>query len=524
MRTRNVGRLNRESHGRREFLRPKHVLALLGVFLLLPLPYGLLNPQPVRAQAAQGSLPGFMALTTVFFGEGTNVFGPGQTVTITGAIPFVYNGGCESMIATDKFPKPSLEFFPIADFYVLKDDGTPLMAGAPLKDINGAPNTIIGTSSGSFVDEVVAITKPAGNTGAGKYRIVMDVCQTGVYDPDGGDIVLGDAGQIGFIVQEPAVLPPLDLSPIKTEASQYVAALSDTKIGPSFAHITIPGGCSKFKNLGKDLEAGGTLAVAFETLVTYCADLEGHYKGLAADPPDPNYKVFAELGNIGYGSFSASTPLERAARTLANALADQDAASNAFLNSIQKFQGAQQAGDDEWSLLQLMQTNKFINLLVGPGGSMLRTYAALEAFNIALQKDPLGTTQDAQNFEAFLPTLRQALGAMLTPLGGFFQPYYDPSTGGKLLRPVGLQAFIEVYLGLFLLPGELPGIPQERALAGLPPIVLPYPTASTGGNYNAAPGATITFNAGSSTDPGAGSLTYAWDLNGNGPFTDAAGA
>jgi Bacterial Ig-like domain (group 3)/PKD domain len=352
----------------------------------------------------------------------------------------------------------------------------------------------------------------------------MDVCQTGLYDSLGGDMVLGDASQMGFIVQEPAVLPPLDLSPMKTNASEYVTALSDTKIGPKGAQVTIPGGCSLYKKLGNKVPAATFLAGLFQTTLTYCADLIGHYEGLAADPPDPNYKVFAELGNIGYGSFSASTPLERAARTLANALGDQDAATNAFLNSIQKFQGAQQAGDDEWSMLQLMQMNKFINLLIGPGGSMLRTYAALEAFNIALQKDPLGTTQEAQDLEAFLPTLRQTLGAMLTPLGGFFQPHYDPNTGGKLLSPVGLQAYIEVYLGLYPIPAELPGIPQERALAGLPPIVLPYPTASTGGNYNAAPGAMITFNAGTSTDPSGGSLTYAWDLNGNGTFTDATGA
>jgi hypothetical protein len=479
---------------------------------------------PANAQApAQGLLGGYMELSTVADGSGGFVFGPGQIVTIDGVIPHVYNGGCVSMfVPTNKFPKPFLEIYPVADFYVMKDDGTPLQLFDKLTDVNKTPNTIIGLSDGSFVDEIVAITMPAGNTGAGKYRIVMDVCQTGVYDV--GDIVLGDASQTGFIVQLPAVLPPLDLSPIKTSASEYVSALSDTKIGPKGAQITIPGGCSLYKKLGNKVPAATLLAGLFQTTLTYCADLIGHYQGLAADPPDPNYKVFAELGNIGYGSFSAGTPLERAARTLANALADQDAATNAFLNSIQKFQGAQQAGDDEWSLLQLMQMNKFINLLVGPGGSMLRTYAALEAFNIALQQDPLGTTQEAHDLEAFLPILRQTLGAMLTPLGGFFQPSFDPSTGGKLLRPVGLQAFIEVYLGLFPIPAELPGIPQERALAGLPPIVLPYPTASTGGNYNAAPGATITFNAGSSTDPGGGSLTYAWDLNGNGTFTDATGA
>jgi hypothetical protein len=494
--------------------QPRRSILLLLVAVALAC--ALLVPLPARAQA-QGLLGGYMQLSTIADGQGTYVFGPGQTVAIDGVIPFVFV--CPSMYSTGKNVKPTLQIYPVADFYVMLDTGTPLQPGDQLKDINGSPETVIGTSDGSFVDAIVAITKPAGNTGAGKYRIVMDACQTGVYDPQGGDIVLGDAYQIGFVVQEPAVLPPIDLSPIKTNASQYLSTLEDVKI----AGIPVaPGACSLFKKVGGHTQLGSILAGWFETALAYCADLIGEYQGLAADPPDPNYQTFAELGNINYASYSASTPLERATRTLANAMADQDAASNAFLNSLQKFQGAQAAGDDEWTMLQLTQMNKFINLLIGPGGSMLRTYAALEAFNIALQQDPLGTTQDAQNLEAFLPTLRQTLGAMLTPLGGFFQPYFD-STGNLQLRPVGLQAYIQVYLGQSGDPINLPGIPQERALAGLPPIALPYPTASTGGNHNAAPGATVTFNAGKSTDPGGSALTYAWDFNGNGAFTDATG-
>jgi len=491
------------------------LLCLVGLLLL----DGALAPH-VSAQA-QGYLGGYMQLSTVADGSGSTVFGPGQTVAVDGVIPFVYI--CQSMYVANKFPKPHLQIYPAADFYVIPDTGTPLNPGDPLKDINGTPNTVIGLSDGSFVDEIVAITKPAGNTGAGKYSIVMDVCQTGLYDPFGGDIVLGDASQMGFIVEEPAALAPLNLSPIKTSASEYADTLSGLTINlPLGASVTTPGFCALYGKLTKLAPAASALAGWFQTAGAYCTDLIGHYKGLAADPPDPNYQVFAELGNIGYASYTASTPLERAARTLANALADQDAATNAFLNSIQKFQGAQQAGDDEWSMLQLMQMNKFINLLIGSGGSMLRTYAALEALNIALQQDPIGTSQDAQNLIAFLPTLRQTLGAMLTPLGGFYQPYFD-SNGDLQLRPVGLQAFIQVYLGQAYDTNILPGIPQERALAGLPPIVLPYPAASTDGNYNASPAATITFNASQSTDPSGGSLTYAWDLNGNGTFTDATG-
>ncbi|HTU46850.1 MAG TPA: PKD domain-containing protein [Bryobacteraceae bacterium] len=477
----------------------------------------LLAARSAQAQLA-GPLSSYMQLSNIADGTGSYVFGPGQTVAVDGVMPFVT--GCLSMLeAGDK--KPFFQIYPAADLYVMVDDGTPLVPlQTKLQDINGAPNTVIGLSDGTFVDAIVAITQPAGNTGAGKYRIVMDACQTGIWDPAGGDLILGDAYQVGFIVQEPAVLPPINLSPIKTSASQYVAALGDATIGG----VTIPGACTLFKQVGSHTSLGSVLSGWFETSLAYCADLVGEYQGLADDPPDPDYQTFAELGDLKYGSAGPNTtPLERDAMTLANAMADQDAESNAFLSSLQKLEGAQQAGDDEWTMLQLMQMNKFINLLVGPGGSMLRTYAALEAFNVALQQDPLGDNADAQNFEAFLPTLEQTLGAMLTPLGGFFQPYVD-STGTLQVTPVGLQAYIEVYLGDSGDLVDLPGIPQERALEGLPPVVLPYPTANTGGNYNAPPGAAVTFNSSSSTDPNGGSLTYAWDLNGNGTFTDATGA
>ena len=474
-----------------------------------------------RAQA-QGLHGGYMQLSDIADGTGSIIFGPGQTVAVDGVMPFTYV--CQSMSDTNKFPKPEFQFFPASDFYVIPDTGTPLQYGAKLQDINGTPNTVIGLSDGSFVDEIVAITKPAGNTGAGKYSIVMDVCQTGVWDPLGGDMILGDASQAGFIVQEPASLPPLDLSPVKTNAAAYADTLSGLTINLPFGQsVTSPGFCALYGKLTQHAPAASALAGWFQSAGAYCTDLIGEYKGLAADPTDPNYMVFAELGNIGYANYTAGTPLERAARTLANALADQDATTNAFLNSIQKFQGAQLAGDDEWSMLQLMQMQKFINLLVGNGGSMLRTYAALEVLNIALQQDTIGTSQDAQNLEAFIPTMQQTLGAMLSPLDDFFMPYFD-GTGTKQLRPVGLLAFIQVYLGLSGDPVNLPGIPQERAIAGLPPIVLPYPTATTGGNYNAAPGEAVTFNASQSTDPGGAALTYAWDLNGNGTFADAAGA
>ncbi|HXJ17593.1 MAG TPA: PKD domain-containing protein, partial [Candidatus Polarisedimenticolia bacterium] len=380
---------------------------------------------------------------------------------------------------------------------------------------------------GSFVEEPVAITQPTGKLGAGKYRIVMNQCLTGYYDPLGGDIVLGDPANVGFIVQLPGGLVPIDYNPLKANATQYAEALGGNKVTlPVGGEVTIPGFCALYGKLADKAEPATNLASWAKIALDNCSDLIGHWKGIAADPPDPNYQTFAELGAIKYGSSPTATPLERAARTLANALADQSAATQALLSSTEKFQGAQQANDDEWAMLQLMQMNKFINLLLSSGGSMLRTYAALEAFDFALQRDPLGTTQEAQDLHAFIPEMRATIGAMLYPLGPNFRQYVD-GYGQRQIAPVGLQSYIAVYLGQDpFLPtlDNLPGIPQERAMAGLPPIVLTNPTANAGGNYSAPPGRTINFDASKSSTPDGGSLTFAWDLDGDGNFNDGAGA
>jgi hypothetical protein len=72
-----MGRLNRESSRKRRFPRLKRLLAFFGVSLLLLHPYGVLNPPSVHAQA-QGTVGGFMELTSVFFGEGSRTFAPAR--------------------------------------------------------------------------------------------------------------------------------------------------------------------------------------------------------------------------------------------------------------------------------------------------------------------------------------------------------------------------------------------------------------------------------------------------------------
>jgi hypothetical protein len=50
------------------------------------------------------------------------------------------------------------------------------------------------------------------------------------------------------------------------------------------------------------------------------------------------------------------------------------------------------------------------------------------------------------------------------------------------------------------------------------------PTAHAGGPYSINEGGSLTLNAGAAPDPNGGTLTYSWDVNGDGKFGDATGA
>ena len=137
-------------------------------------------------------------------GEFQRAAGANDAIYIDGLIP--YNDNCLHG-GTQDF------LYPATDVYIVPA-GT-ASGGAKLTDVNGTPNTIVATSTGVFVGEMIAVTTPSGSLGAGDYDVVYDNCQDGQYDP-GRDTIFRDA----VTVEMPFVAPLTDgaIGAIKEQA------------------------------------------------------------------------------------------------------------------------------------------------------------------------------------------------------------------------------------------------------------------------------------------------------------------
>lgn len=119
-----------------------------------------------------------------------------------------------------KDSKPVNDFaFPISDVYLVKHGSvSPVGWGTKLEDVNGMPNTVLGLGvSGAFIEEQIAVTKPAGKLDAGVYDLIYDNCQDGVYDWSNDSFY-----DSAVTVTLPAVLPPISpsLQGIKAPANE----------------------------------------------------------------------------------------------------------------------------------------------------------------------------------------------------------------------------------------------------------------------------------------------------------------
>lgn len=470
-------------------------------------------------------------------GSESGTYGPNAVISINlGAIEYA----CDT-------------FFPAADVYLISG-GAPA-DGATLTDVSGGVNVVLGTWGGGIIDEIIGVTAPAGNVGAGDYTVVYDECQDGKFDAE-LDSAFVDAVHVVF---PPGELPPADpaVTAFKGRAGQqaqswrrmmnaYNAYLQLSEIYDTLECLS--GGlvsCMISTLIDKIQEGLQNAAMsAFglvdpkEAAADVAEDYTRHFEGLRDDPPDPAFQQLT-VPVVTKPPIVSETniPTDLASAAMGNDAAINASLNQAILHAVERYQGADAANNPEWALAQARAAREYAQILADRQAA---TSAHLTALADAIQADPrnvdvaaasvgagsarvgaIGFTVDEEAVlrsrgldDAAINALRTELGA--NDFSGFSkaelvsalrdQAAEGPGTAADLhALAAGFDALIETLL-------INPAVPS-----GLP-------TANAGGPYSGAVGGTVLLSGAGSTDPGGSITAYDWDTDLDGQFDDATGA
>ncbi|MDR1293688.1 MAG: PKD domain-containing protein, partial [Bifidobacteriaceae bacterium] len=493
--------------------------AALGTAVAIALSFGPV--QPVAADAR-----GFWMTQSVY--------GPNQAVTIELGTLSRY---CDTI-------------FTVSDIYVVRT-GTAVV-GSALHDVSGTPNTIQAVLLGSgFTDEVVGYTAPGGTLGAGTYDIVEDTCQDGQFDSE--DSILTPAFTVDLNLNVPG-LPPGAIQAMKDDARSQVThwqAATVSLIGVFLAgsvagRVNAPNSLREFlgeivseawdrirEELWQRAEGRNTVDDIYEALVyTTWANVD-HFRGLAADPPRPDFSTPTSLTGTAFGQFTPADGFEEALYAYALRLDQTRQLSESLLAALEKYQGAQAAGDGAAALAQATAAKTYASALADEMDAQAAAGTRLGAAEAATGPD----------FPAELARLRadqarvaaDGLSAdsvrMLANLG------LDPAERSEVAADflsIDLNVDHESFAGLAA-AGTASAAPMAASLRGLATAlgdlettlagllagvgVDPYPTVTIAAPATGGLGVPAALTA-----TGIGATQFAWDLDGDGDFDDATGA
>lgn len=490
--------------------RKIHILLatnLLAILLLTPVLGGL-----GRAQANANN----------FILDNT-IYGPNQDISISlGNLTY----GCDDIYA-------------VSDIYIVPHGSATMGADLKALDPAGVPNTVFGASGGIIAGELIGITSPSGNITAGEWDVVEDVCQDGFFSL--GDSVLSP----GFTVIIDVDVPPLPaFESLKARAAEQRDYYYDSAWG--FAHFLAAYAAYDILTTVRDPRdvilfytnhIGGMVFGSDPGMaaVKVLFNLSAYYQGIAADPPDPEFRQLSPLGERPVLYSLDNDPLSVAAMQVGTTAADEAELQRVLLASLERYQGAELEGNGDWALVHarairdyadltavhLLQTNNALAALETAFIADTRDFDSLAADIVAFQNRLAadGFTGDEIREAANLGWSKAELEAMLDE---FLEIQYTFNEADFLARMSNIQA---VNIALITALNELSAdmAPIITTLENDPLVSDRAPVAHAGGPYNGAAGTAVTLDATASTnaDPEA---EYAWDLDGDGQFDDALGA
>ena len=309
-------------------------------------------------------------------------------------------------------------FFPTVDIYIVPSGS--VSDRSELEDVGGTPNTVVGLSTGPFIDETIGF---AGFNGLkpGKYAVVYDECQDGrlhLQHPFGVDALFDPAFEVVpgltdtpglpagieaikesarnqrlFWVGALAFFSPMDAA---SELNEYIACITSLQAAKDCAFDSVKDRMEKelvknglfdahdqFKRRGLSPDLRGIAKSLIDDQIK-------HYNAIAADPPDPDFRRLSPLGAITSTPQQSVNPLTNALTEVGNAVATDAALSEALLRSLERYQGADAANDGDWALLHARAIKRYATLLADH----------LPATNVALGALSTAATSDGNDYDA----------------------------------------------------------------------------------------------------------------------------
>lgn len=451
------------------------------------------------------------AADSLSFGEqGSRAsFGANAIVRIDGSIS--YRNDC---------PKPGISdwFYPATDVYIVDPgEGT-----GTLNDVGGGrPNTIVATAT-AFGDEVIAMTAPAGNLDEGEYDVVYDTCQDGQYDP-GFDTIFDRA----VTVELPYVMPLADqaIRGLKDESREEYASWMQTR--KSMEGI--------FKQADKALKSyckvGNAIACSMrkldyfdgvkEKFLTLLLSQANHYLAIAEDPPDGDFEKVTHVAPVDLPRDHSDSEFGNAVADALRPFAGEAAVSAALLRAVERYQGAQVAGDAEWALVHARQARNLSETLRSITAS---SSDALDELKSVVDTGLAEAIEAGRTFSRRVESTGLTAGERRTLLNqgmtaaqvAKFETEVRGYAPENVTADTAIAALDQARQAHTATATALGASAEDwQAIVTALEAKVDRPTIDAGGPYTATVGAPLTL---------AGSRLGSWDLDGDGEFDDADGA
>ena len=433
---------------------------------------------------------------------------------------------------------------PASNIYIVSTEISGLLEGSPLLplDPSGAPNVIQGMGGGGFFDETIGFTEPAGSIGAGSWFIVGDANQNGIFD-NGIDSTLEYAFTVELVTTVDS-LPGASIAAMKDSAGalssewraghDYLSTLWDyfdarelsiaAARGP--AHVMLTYFNQNYIGIMFGTDPKG---IAKDIML----DTAGHYAGIAADPPDPQFRQLSPLLARQFVDSYSHSPVVRKIASLATTLDTEKALLEAFLRSLERYQGAGLEGQGDWALVHARAIKTYADLLVS---QLPKTNNAIDDLIVELNND----SSDLDGFFAGF----QIIVDQVTASGFAHDQLIE-------FQNHGLSAIEIENLRLDVIAADFSAINKANIISDLlaiqtgnadyiaamnalsadmdtiifnlendPLVADKFPIANAGGPYSGNEGGTINFDGTASSALEGDIVRYAWDFDADGEFDD----